>query len=184
METLNIVLCGLGGQGILFMTKVLAENAMAMGMPVLGAETHGMAQRGGSVVSHLRLGDAQSSLVPSCKARFLLALDPWEAYRSLPFLAEGGRAFVNAPGSGFPKEDVKAYLERRSMEARCLEAGRIASEMGSPLATNLVLLGFFSSFPDVSPFSFEGLRETVKRVSPERFRATNLRLFDAGFGKG
>lgn len=184
METINIVLCGLGGQGILFMTKVLAENAMGMGMPVLGAETHGMAQRGGSVVSHLRLGETQSSLVPAGKARFLIALDPWEAYRSLPFLAEGGLVFANAPGSEFPRDEVKAYLARRSMEARCLEAGRIASEMGSPLATNLVLLGFFSSFPDVSPFSFESLRDTVKRISPERFRETNVRLFEAGFGKG
>ncbi|RLB26959.1 MAG: indolepyruvate oxidoreductase, partial [Deltaproteobacteria bacterium] len=63
METVNIVLCGLGGQGILFMTRVLAQAALDRGLPVMGAETHGMAQRGGSVISHLRLGEVQSSLV-------------------------------------------------------------------------------------------------------------------------
>lgn len=184
METLNIVLCGLGGQGILFMTKVLAEEAVRMGIPVLGAETHGMAQRGGSVVSHLRLGDTESSLVPAGKARFLLALDPWEAYRNLPFLGEGGIMFVNASSSDFPKEEVNTFLKKRAMEARCIEAGKIAGQLGSPLATNLVLLGFFSSFRDVSPFSPAGLRETIGRISPERFRHTNLKLFEAGIGKG
>jgi indolepyruvate ferredoxin oxidoreductase beta subunit len=109
MDTINIVLCGLGGQGILFMTKVLAEDALRRKIPVLGAETHGMAQRGGSVVSHLRMGNAKSSLVSSGQARFLLALDPWEAYRNLPFLAPGGFLFANAPeggGAGGRGEDL------------------------------------------------------------------------------
>ncbi len=61
MENVNIVLCGLGGQGILFMTKVIAQAALDKGYQVLGAETHGMAQRGGSVISHLRLGEVQNS---------------------------------------------------------------------------------------------------------------------------
>ena len=63
MDTVNIVLCGLGGQGILFVTKVMAQTALNKGFDVMGAETHGMAQRGGSVISHLRIGRNQSSLV-------------------------------------------------------------------------------------------------------------------------
>jgi hypothetical protein len=63
MKTIDILLCGLGGQGILFMTKLLARTAMDKGLNVMGAETHGMAQRGGSVVSHLRLGETEGSLV-------------------------------------------------------------------------------------------------------------------------
>ncbi|MBW1888117.1 MAG: 2-oxoacid:acceptor oxidoreductase family protein, partial [Deltaproteobacteria bacterium] len=75
MDTVNIALCGLGGQGILFMTRVLAQAALDKGFNVMGAETHGMAQRGGSVISHLRLGDIESSLVMAGSARFLLSLD-------------------------------------------------------------------------------------------------------------
>ena len=86
METINFVLGGLGGQGILFMTKILANTALTKGYRVMGAETHGMAQRGGSVVSHLRLGDIESSLVKNGSAHFLLALEENEAYRNLPFL--------------------------------------------------------------------------------------------------
>ena len=89
MEAINIALCGLGGQGILFMTKVLAQAAMDKGLNIIGAETHGMAQRGGSVISHLRIGDAESSLVRSGTANLLLALEENEGYRNLPLMADG-----------------------------------------------------------------------------------------------
>ncbi|MBW1920143.1 MAG: 2-oxoacid:acceptor oxidoreductase family protein, partial [Deltaproteobacteria bacterium] len=75
MDSVDIVLCGLGGQGILFMTRVIAQAALDKGLNIMGAETHGMAQRGGSVVSHLRLGQAQGSLVRTGSAHFLLGLD-------------------------------------------------------------------------------------------------------------
>ena len=92
MDKSNFVLCGLGGQGILFMTKVLSETALRKGYNVMGAETHGMAQRGGSVVSHLRLGDVKGSLVSNGSAHLLLSLDEVEGYRNLPFLSKGGTA--------------------------------------------------------------------------------------------
>ncbi|MFH1488585.1 MAG: 2-oxoacid:acceptor oxidoreductase family protein, partial [Pseudomonadota bacterium] len=102
METTNIVLCGLGGQGILFMTKVVAHAALAKGFQVMGAETHGMAQRGGSVISHLRLGEVQSSLIRAGSAHLLLSLDENEGYRNLPFLARNSRMFVNSGPGRFP----------------------------------------------------------------------------------
>ena len=184
MNTVNIVLCGLGGQGILFMTKILAEYALKKGIPVLGAETHGMAQRGGSVVSHLRLGEARSSLVPAGKAGFLIALDPWEAYRSLPFLGEGALLCVNSPDGDFPNDAVKTYMTTHGIKCFTADASRIAGRMGGPLSTNLALLGFFSSLPDISPFFHEGLCETIGLVSPDRFREVNLKVFEAGFEEG
>nr|NJM02148.1 hypothetical protein [Desulfobacula sp.] len=90
MKTINYVLSGLGGQGILFMTKVFAAAALEKGYNVLGAETHGMAQRGGSVVSHLRVGEARSSLVRAGAADFLISMDESEAYRYLPYLKKAG----------------------------------------------------------------------------------------------
>ncbi len=184
LNTVNIVLCGLGGQGILFMTKILAEYALKRGIPVLGAETHGMAQRGGSVVSHLRLGETRSSLVPAGKAGFLIALDPWEAYRSLPFLGERAVLCVNSPNGDFPTEEVKTYLLKHGISFFTADAGRIAGRMGAPLSTNLALLGVFSALPEISPFSHEGLGETVELVSPDRFREVNLKVFEAGFEEG
>ena len=109
MEKINMVLCGLGGQGILFMTKVLARTALEKGMDVLGAETHGMAQRGGSEISHLRLGPVNGSLVNAGECHHLLALDEYEAYRNLPFLAPGSRLYANVAGESFPEARVRRY---------------------------------------------------------------------------
>ncbi len=178
MENMNIVLCGLGGQGILFMTKILAQTAIGKGIPVMGAETHGMAQRGGSVVSHLRLGEVEGSLVRAGTADILLALEGNEAYRSLPYLGRGGRMYVNVSPKGFPSPEVASYLEKHNMVCRCTEAGKVAMEHGSPMSSNLALIGFFSAFNE-GPFTFADLRETVERISPEKFRETNLKIFDA-----
>ncbi|MBN1103763.1 MAG: 2-oxoacid:acceptor oxidoreductase family protein [Deltaproteobacteria bacterium] len=183
MDAINIVLCGLGGQGILFMTKVLAQAALEKGYNVMGAETHGMAQRGGSVVSHLRLGEINGSLVRSDSAHFLLALDETEGYRSLPFLARRSRLYANTASPSFPREEVRNYLTGREIVSRGVAAGRIARELGAPLSSNLALLGYYTAFGE-GPVSPQELRATIERISPERFRETNLRIFDAGLRKG
>jgi len=178
METVNFVLCGLGGQGVLFMTKILAETALSKGIKVMGAETHGMAQRGGSVISHLRLGEVQSSLVRSGTAHFLLALDENEAYRYLPFLGRKGRLYVNADPGLFPRQEVRPYIKDKGITYHCLPATKEAMHLGAPMASNLALVGFFSAF-DEEPFSSGEIRETIERISPSRFRDLNLKVFDA-----
>ncbi|MFO7783286.1 MAG: indolepyruvate oxidoreductase subunit beta [Thermodesulfobacteriota bacterium] len=183
MEPLNIVLCGLGGQGILFVTKVLAETSLNKGYRVLGAETHGMAQRGGSVVSHLRIGEVESSLVRTNGADVLLALEEHEGYRNLPFLREGGRLYVNAKTGRFPRDDVKVYLDKRKVSYHSTPAGDLAMELGAPMSTNLALLGYYSAFEEVPATSSE-LRETIERITPDRFLEANLRVFDAGYKAG
>jgi indolepyruvate ferredoxin oxidoreductase beta subunit len=180
MNTLNMVLCGLGGQGILFMTKILGQAALRKGYEVLGAETHGMAQRGGSVVSHLRLGGVQGSLVETGTAQMLLALEENEAYRNLPFLAPGGRLFVNTSSPAFPREEVRGYLAEKEILSRGVPATSIAVAMGAPLSSNLALLGYFSVFGE-GPFNHYEMMETIAEISPDRFRENNLRVFDAGF---
>ncbi|MBW1721339.1 MAG: indolepyruvate oxidoreductase subunit beta [Deltaproteobacteria bacterium] len=183
MDRTNFVLCGLGGQGILFMTKVLAECALHKGLKVMGAETHGMAQRGGSVVSHLRLGDVKGSLVRTGSAHFVLALDEIEGYRNLPFLSPGARLYINAdPRKGLRKE-VTDYLERQGILFRAVPATAIAGECNAPLSTNLALLGYFAAYEE-DPLSEEELRQTVERISPDRFKETNLRVFAGGLGRG
>jgi indolepyruvate ferredoxin oxidoreductase beta subunit len=183
MDTTNIIFCGLGGQGILFMTKVIAQTAMGQGFTVLGAETHGMAQRGGSVISHLRLGDVESSLVSRRKAHFLLALDENESYRNLPFLSEGGGLFVNSNNSGFPREEVKKYLETREIKYHHVAASEVAMNLEAPRSSNLALLGFFSVFLE-ELIQDKDIRATIENISPARFKEINLKVFNAGHEKG
>jgi indolepyruvate ferredoxin oxidoreductase, beta subunit len=183
MENVNFVLSGLGGQGILFMTKLLAQTAVNRGLKIMAAETHGMAQRGGSVVSHLRIGDVAGSLVRAGSAHTLLSLDEKEAYRSLPFLARGGELYVNAPHGALVREEVRPYLDRMEMTCRFFPASKTAEESGAPMASNLALLGFFSVFQN-GPIQSRELRQTIEQVSPDRFREINLKVFDLGFEKG
>lgn len=178
-----MVLCGVGGQGILFMTKILAQSALNRGFNVIGAETHGMAQRGGSVVSHLRIGDVENSLVKPGSAHFLLSLEENEGYRNLPFLSQGARMYVNTTSHPSPKEEVKEFLDKREVLYRPVPAGKIALELGAPMSSNLALLGYFSAFGE-GPISREEMRGTIEQVSPERFKEINLRVFEAGLLKG
>ena len=183
MDTTNIILCGLGGQGILFMTKILAHAAMARGLNVMLAETHGMAQRGGSVISHLRLGEVEGSLVMTGSAHFLLSLDENEGYRNLPFLAQKSGMFVNGNSSLFPREDVKDFLKKREILPRALPAGQIARDHGAPLSSNLALLGYYSAFGE-GPVNADEIRATIEKISPDRFRAKNMEIFEAGLQRG
>lgn len=183
MENTNFVLSGLGGQGILFMTKLLAQAAVNRGFKIMVAETHGMAQRGGSVVSHLRIGDVAGSLVRAGSAHTLLALEESEAYRNLSFVARGGTLYVNAPKNVLVREEVRPYLDRMKMGCRFFPALETAMGLGAPRSANLALLGFFSAFQD-GPVGHDDLRKTIDQVSPDRLREINLKVFDLGFEKG
>jgi indolepyruvate ferredoxin oxidoreductase beta subunit len=183
MENINFVLSGLGGQGILFMTKLLARSAVSKGLKILVAETHGMAQRGGSVVSHLRVGDVKGSLVRAGSAHILLALEENEAYRNIPYLANGGKLYANAPTPSFPRKEVRLYLKKMGVECRSIPASEIAAEFAAPMSANLALLGFFSAFQE-GPINHDELKETIAEVSPDRFREINLKVFNKGFEGG
>ncbi len=183
MDTVNIILCGLGGQGILFVTKVLAQAALDKGFDVMGAETHGMAQRGGSVVSHLRIGPAQSSLVRTGAAHFLLALEENEGYRNLPFLADGAGMYVNTDSERFPREEAAPFLSKKQISHQTIAASEMAMELGAPLSSNLALLGFFSAF-DQGPITHAELERTIDAISPERFKSRNLDVFNACHEEG
>jgi indolepyruvate ferredoxin oxidoreductase beta subunit len=183
MPTINFVLSGLGGQGILFMTKIIAKTALRKGYSVMGAETHGMAQRGGSVISHLRLGKVSSSLVKPGSAQFLLSLEENEAYRNLSFLAKNGHLFSDTAMETFPVPGVKSYLDKMGIRYDALPAGNIALELGAPVSSNLAMIGFFAAFRK-GPFEVNDFRETIESISPERFKAINLQVFEKGLSAG
>lgn len=138
MTTQQLIISGVGGQGILFVTRLLAETAIAKGMPVLTSETHGMAQRGGIVISHLKVGAFSSPLVRPGQADGLIALKPENVGIHRHFLHSGGwiaanAATVPAGASGLP--------------AAVIDADRLALDMGAPQAVNLMVLGLALAEP-------------------------------------
>ena len=130
----QVVLSGVGGQGILFLSRLLAEAAIAGGFPVLASETHGMAQRGGVVVSHLKVGGFDSPLVRTGRADLLLVLKEENVALHRAFLADGGALIVNAPVPSDAGPGVRLL--------HAIDADALALSAGAPHAVNLVLLGF------------------------------------------
>jgi indolepyruvate ferredoxin oxidoreductase beta subunit len=175
----KILLAGIGGQGVLFAHQALAACAIAQGFDVTGAETHGMSQRGGSVVSHLKIGDTSAPLIRQGTADFLLAFDATEAYRALPFVRRGGAVIVNSNLPNYPDERVRAQLATMGVAMRAINADAIARGLGRASAANVALIGFAVTC-DGFPFTRDAMRETIARSAPERFLEVNLKAFDEG----
>jgi len=164
----QIVISGTGGQGVLFVTRVVAEAALRDGHPVLTSETHGMAMRGGTVISHVKIGDFRSPLIRRGQADIGLFL----AGENLPvhgvYLKPEGRAFVNALGAG---------------DGDALDAAAVAGALGNIVVLNLVLLGFAARSGSLF-CGADVLRSVVEGISPARQRELNLKAFDEGLRHG
>ncbi len=178
----RILLAGIGGQGVLFIHRVLAECAVSNGHNVTGAETHGMSQRGGSVVSHLKIGPANAPLIRQGTADWVLAFDATEAYRNLPFLAPRARLIVNTPGA-FGNETVRRLLDTQHIQIRAVDADGIAHALGSASSANAALLGFACTSAGF-PLPSESVRETIGRFARPQSIEVNLQAFDAGVHSG
>jgi indolepyruvate ferredoxin oxidoreductase beta subunit len=128
----QIIISGVGGQGVLFVTRLLAEAAVARDLPVFTSETHGMAQRGGTVLSHLKVGRFASPLIrPGC-AEGLIALKSESLALHGAFVKSGGWGAVNADDP----------MEVPDLKLWSLDADRLASRLGAPRSVNLIVLGF------------------------------------------
>jgi indolepyruvate ferredoxin oxidoreductase beta subunit len=176
--TTQIVIAGTGGQGILFAARLLQQAAVDAGFDIIGSETHGMSQRGGSVVAHLKIGTAKSPLVRRGCADILYCLHPDETVTNLPFLKSGGVCFANASDTVIPEKLAKT-LARKKILLYTIDADRIAASIANPLSANLVLIGF-SMNTNLLPFSLDHLRGAVGRAGQERFREGNLAAIESG----
>lgn len=148
VSTYQLVISGVGGQGVLFVTRLLAEAAIARNLPVYTSETHGMAQRGGTVVSHLKIGSFVSPLITPGRADGLMALNAETFFQYRHFLSPSGWAAVNSPSSMGPDAAAETFV---------VDADRLAREAENPKSTNLIVMGFFLSMaqkkqPDSCPF--------------------------------
>lgn len=184
-----MIISGVGGQGVLLVTRIFSDFALKEGYPVIGSEDHGMSQRGGSVITYLKIGQFDGPLVKKGKADLLLSLEKNEAYKTLHFLKpavsgqRGGLGFINALDSRFMKEEIQNYLKERGIEIHIFSADRAAREMGSVQSTNIALIGFASAHPRF-PFPHDKLRQSIERVTPQKFRELSLKIFDRGFSEG
>lgn len=177
-DRLRIVLVGIGGQGILLATRLLGELARRAGLPVVGAETHGMSQRGGSVLSHLKVGGFRSPLVPEGAADLLLGLERTETVRALRFLRPEGLCVVNSEPEPWPAA-IGEILRRARITTVTVPADRLASDLGTPRVANTILLAAVAAHPR-GPFTTDELRKVVEDTSRARFLEANLRALEAG----
>ncbi len=183
----NIVLAGVGGQGTVLASRLISDAAMAKGLPVKAAETIGMAQRGGSVMSHVRIGtDVHAPLVGEGRADLLIAFEPAEAARRLVYLKSDATAIVaDAPvipvsamtgGPAYRKEEIFSYLEKKVPAAHLVfvDAAKAAEDLGSAKCLNVVLLGAALRSGALG-LSEEDLEDAIRHRVPERFWDLNLR---------
>lgn len=189
--TVNLLLSGVGGQGVVLASYVLSQVALAEGYDVKQSEVHGMSQRGGSVTSHFRFGDkVWSPLVTPGTADILLSFEALEALRYAHWLRSGGLLVYNtvrinpspvAAGLAEYPADIDARIAAVAANVRCVDAGALAEEAGTVKAVNVVMLGATSS---ALPFAPETWEVVIRRVVPPKTVDVNLKAFALGAARG
>jgi indolepyruvate ferredoxin oxidoreductase, beta subunit len=163
----DIILAGVGGQGILSIAATIGLAAVDKGLYLKQAEVHGMSQRGGDVQSHLRISDrpVASDLIPHGAADLIISVEPMESLRYLPWLDDNGwlitssNPFINIPG--YPPEDEILAEIRKISNHIIIDAESVAREAGSVRAANIVVLGAASPFIDIP---FESLENAIRKL--------------------
>lgn len=180
----NIVLCGVGGQGTVLASKLVAAAAMTKNIPVMSAETIGMAQRGGSVFSHLRMGDnLYSPMIAEHTADLILGFEPGETVRMLPFLKEGGQVVVSSraimpvtatlSGASYSGEDMLSFLRKHVKNLLIVDTEKACQEIGSPKVMNILLLGAALASGALG-LSEEDIQAAIRTKLPEKFHELNF----------
>lgn len=186
MENTSIVIVGVGGQGTLLASRILGALAVQKGWNVKVSEVHGMAQRGGTVITFVRMGDvAVSPLIEAGGADYILAFEEMEAARALPYLKKGGRIIANTQqimpmsvvtGAAQYPQDLSARIAGKA-QCTLMDAYSLAEEAGEQRAVNLVLLGALCALTGSDRREWE---EAIASCVPQRLLAVNLRAFELG----
>ncbi len=179
----NVLLCGVGGQGTILASKLIASAAMKTDIPVMTAETIGMSQRGGSVTSHIRMGDKlYSPLIGKGTADIILAFEPGEAVRNLPYLKKDGVVIVNTrpvrpvtatlSGADYTGMEMIDYLKGKGVNVITVDSTKAAEDLGSAKVLNVVLIGAALS-KNVLPISKADMEEVILEKVPQKFHELN-----------
>lgn len=182
----DIILAGVGGQGILSIAATLGAAALNENLYLKQAETHGMSQRGGAVVSHLRIADSPiySDLIPSGKADLILSVEPLESLRYLSYLSPNGSLVTNTTEFNnipdYPNLQKDFDKLRSILNIIKIDADIIAREIGNPKASNMVMLGAASPFISIdNEIIVKGI-ETIFKTKGDKIVALNIKAFEAG----
>jgi indolepyruvate ferredoxin oxidoreductase beta subunit len=193
-KELNIIICGVGGQGVVLMSELLGNAAVRGGLEVKGSEVLGMAQRGGSVFSNLRLGsDAYAPLTPEGKCDVMIAVEPSEALRNIHYLARESVIVLNTREvkpftvylgkSGYPsREAMIKKLKEAAKQVITLDATALALEAGSAQSANVVMLGALYG-TGLMPISDESVKEVILERFKGKVGEVNIKAFDLGCGE-
>ena len=182
----NILICGVGGQGTVLAAKVLSQAAIAEGQKVMSAETIGMAQRGGSVVSHVRTGkDVFSPLIPQSQADIMIAFEACEAVRNINYLKPDGIVVVNKDivqpvtasltGQSFDEKQMIDFLTAHSKTVIAVDTKKACADLGSTKVVNIVLLGAACS---TGFFDKDQIKQAIKMLVKPEFYELNLKAVD------
>lgn len=185
---INCLLCGVGGQGTVLASKLIALAAMERGEEVRTAETIGMAQRGGCVVSHVRTGSAiYSPLIPKGSADIIIGFEPGEVVRCLPYLKKDGVVIVNQrpvkpvtsvlSDSSYDGTEVINYLKEHVKECDLINGEEICNACGSSKVLNIVLLAAAAKSGRLG-MDIEDLKNTIIHKIPEKFHKLNLKAVE------
>ena len=187
---LNIIFSGIGGQGIVVASDIFCEAALIDGWDVAKAEVHGMAQRGGSIVAHVRVGEkVQAPLIETGKADVILGFELLEAARVLPIMKENGTVIVNtkyiqpstsaAASADLDAEKILDIIRARAQKVYEVDGVGIATKLGNILSVNTVLLGALSAIPEnlVTPQSLE---KAISGRLKQKYVELNLKAFKMG----
>lgn len=182
----DIILAGVGGQGILSIAATIGTAALSTGLFLKQAEVHGMSQRGGDVQSNLRISDREiaSDLIPQGKADMIISVEPMESLRYLPMLSHEGWLVTNTK----PYINIRNYPEMEKLMAEieaqprhiALDADEIARQMGSPKSANMVILGAASPFLDIEYSSLQDAIRSIFRKKGDDVIQVNLDALEAG----
>lgn len=187
---LNIVFSGIGGQGIVVASDIYCEAALLDGLDVAKAEVHGMAQRGGSIVAHVRVGEnVQAPLIETGKADVIVGFELLEAARVLPMLKKDGKVIVNtkyippstsyARSFNFNDEKILKLIKSNAKKVYEVDGLGIANKLGNVLVVNTILIGALSGIPD-NPVSKESLIKAIAGRLKEKYVELNSKAFTIG----
>lgn len=189
---LEVIICGVGGQGVVLMSELLGNAAVRDGIEVKGSEVLGMAQRGGSVFSNIRLGSgAYAPLTPEGKCDVLIAVEPSEALRNIQYLSKSSLVVVNSRRimpftvflgqSGYPSlEEILAKLNKVSERVVTLDATQLAGKAGSLQSVNVVMLGALFG-TGLMPVKAETAKAVIQARFPTKAAGVNLKAFELGY---
>lgn len=191
MNSYNIYICGVGGQGIIKTSIVIGEAAMKSDLGVVMSEIHGMSQRGGVVSTELKIGDSRSPIIEDMTADILIAFEPMEALRAISKASRDTYVVVNTSsimpfniqGSEVPYPEVSAVLEELESKVKrvfAMDAEKMAKEAGHVLSLNMVMLGGATAILGF-PIEKEVILRSMKANLPEKSIPINMKAFEDGF---